>query len=402
VNGELVDFRQGMTQEQAEAVLTADAGWAKRHAVASLKKNGMENDEGKVEALTSLIYNVGSGAWGQSKAKKYLESGNVEDFMHEAFSEDVGFVKMNGEKMRGLVRRRAAEAELFAQANIREGGGGAPLMGSLSGTIVSTLKEIMPSFVSEAEAATPQAQALEEAKASMDRFEMAPRKPEAPARPEVVSPFGSPPVKPVPVTQEVSSGTELEGSALAGIIPSEFRMFASDILGFDDEKLGINYFGKDEQKAIKTVIGKAILRTRKAQGEDVKNGRVDYDTDWVSGQADVSMGSNKMFGGSELSVQRTLGDQTWVINDEGHVIVTDTYDFNEDKGALGTKADAMKKFGNVWDAAVKVKDGSLGLYGFVRQGIANSFGSSSADGKGSTFEFDLGPVEELLKGVGSQ
>ena len=128
INGEQVDYRKGLTQEQAEAVLNKDAKWAETHAVASLKKVGLDGDEGKVEALTSLIYNVGSGAWGKSKAKQYLEAGQVEDFMHEAFSEEVGFVKVNGEKLRGLVRRRAAEAQLFASANIDEGGGFSEMM----------------------------------------------------------------------------------------------------------------------------------------------------------------------------------------------------------------------------------------------------------------------------------
>ncbi len=128
INGEQVDYRKGLTQDQAEALLNKDAKWAETHAVASLKKVGLDGDEGKVEALTSLIYNVGSGAWGKSKAKQYLEAGQIEDFMHEAFSEEVGFVKVNGEKLRGLVRRRAAEAQLFASANIDEGGGFATMM----------------------------------------------------------------------------------------------------------------------------------------------------------------------------------------------------------------------------------------------------------------------------------
>ena len=128
INGEQVDYRKGLTQEQAEAVLNKDAKWAETHAVASLKKVGLDGDEGKVEALTSLIYNVGSGAWGGSNAKAYLEAGQVEDFMHEAFSEEEGFVKVNGKTLRGLVRRRAAEAQLFASANIDEGGGFATMM----------------------------------------------------------------------------------------------------------------------------------------------------------------------------------------------------------------------------------------------------------------------------------
>ena len=115
------NWREGLSDDAALAILDKDAGSAKNVALASLTKANMADDENKVQALTSLIYNVGSGAWGKSKAKKYLEAGNVEDFMHEAFSSEVGFVKINGDQSRGLVRRRAAEAQLVAQGNIDKG-----------------------------------------------------------------------------------------------------------------------------------------------------------------------------------------------------------------------------------------------------------------------------------------
>jgi len=116
-----VNWRQGLSEEDAMVLLNQDAGWAKKVAMSSLRKANMADDDNKVQALTSLIYNVGSGAWGKSKAKKYLEAGNVEDFMHEAFDKEIGFVKINGDISRGLQRRRAAEASLFAQGNIEQG-----------------------------------------------------------------------------------------------------------------------------------------------------------------------------------------------------------------------------------------------------------------------------------------
>ena len=115
------NYREGLTDEQSKAILDQDAGSAKRVALASLVKANLSEDDGKVQALTSLIYNVGAGSWAKSKAKKYLEAGNIEDFMHEAFSPEVGFVKINGDVSRGLVRRRASEATLFAQGNIDKG-----------------------------------------------------------------------------------------------------------------------------------------------------------------------------------------------------------------------------------------------------------------------------------------
>lgn len=190
INGKAVDFRKGLTQEQAQDLLNQDAGWAKDVAVASLAKVGLTGDEGKVQALTSLIYNVGSGAWGQSKAKKFLEAGQMEDFMHEAFSEDVGFVKINGEKSRGLVRRRGAEAALFASANINEGSGFGDMM-------AETLNMINPISSAAAAEITPQEaeqqMALQQANETLGRLSgvgPGPRKPEQEPK------FGIPPRKP--------------------------------------------------------------------------------------------------------------------------------------------------------------------------------------------------------------
>ena len=42
--------------------------------------------------------------------------------MHEAFDPEVGFVKINGEVSRGLVRRRGEEARLFGESDIAQGG----------------------------------------------------------------------------------------------------------------------------------------------------------------------------------------------------------------------------------------------------------------------------------------
>lgn len=120
-----VNYRNGLSQEDVDAILEKDVAWAKKVAMSSLNKVGLAQEEGKVEALTSLIYNVGSGSWGKSKAKRFLEAGNMEDFLHEAFSEEAGFVNINGEKSKGLTRRRAEEMALFtgdSQEDTVEGG----------------------------------------------------------------------------------------------------------------------------------------------------------------------------------------------------------------------------------------------------------------------------------------
>ena len=149
-----VKYADGLTEEQAVTLFTQDGEWAKGIAEDSLNKSGLELTPNRVEALTSLIYNIGSGSWGKSKAKQYLESGNIEDFMHEAFDPEVGFVKINGEVSRGLVRRRGEEARLFGESDIAEGGSFGTMMSDVLGKF-NPVSEATASTLPTAEA-TPQ------------------------------------------------------------------------------------------------------------------------------------------------------------------------------------------------------------------------------------------------------
>ena len=421
INGELVDYREGLSQDHAEAVLKADTQWAQTHASASLKKIGMEEDEGKLQAITSLIYNVGSGSWGSSKAKKFLEAGNIEDFMHEAFSEEAGFVNINGEYSRGLARRRKEEAGLFAQANINEGSPFSKMISEVLNTInpISTAqaaddpKGLPLPTQAESDAATAAAEPPREAtgapvdlttplntpEATGDPVDLTTPLNQPQVQPQEQGNFGTPPVKPTPprkppIIKSSAAPTSKEevDEVVTHFIPAEYRMFASDILGISDENLGKSYFSKGEQAAHKNIIGRAIKRTMLAQGDDTKQGRVDYDTDYQKGQSGVSSGSWQIFGNDEDSIQKTLGDMKWVINDEGRVIVTDTYDFND---ALPESATLSERLLHVSKWAGKTATGDTALYGFLRNGVARAFGSRP--GQGSNFSFDLGPVSELLK-----
>ena len=115
INGKDVNWKKGLTRQQGNDLLIQDAEWAKQIALASLIKADLHTNPNAVASLTSVIYNVGSGNWGKSQAKKALEAGHIEDFMHEAFNAEEGFVKVNGKVSRGLVRRRREEAQLFSE-----------------------------------------------------------------------------------------------------------------------------------------------------------------------------------------------------------------------------------------------------------------------------------------------
>jgi GH24 family phage-related lysozyme (muramidase) len=72
-------------------------------------------------AVLSLIYNVGEGAFGNSKALKHLNNGNFEEYLKEANDPDIGFTKTRDPKTgvkrknKGLINRRRAEGEMFSR-----------------------------------------------------------------------------------------------------------------------------------------------------------------------------------------------------------------------------------------------------------------------------------------------
>lgn len=67
----------------------------------------------ELDAITSLVYNIGIGALKKSKALQYLNEGNRLAFVQEAFHPDKGFVRANGTILKGLQNRRADEKRLF-------------------------------------------------------------------------------------------------------------------------------------------------------------------------------------------------------------------------------------------------------------------------------------------------
>lgn len=98
-----------ITKEEAEKRLSEDMQWA-RDAVTN--NVSVPLTDAQAAALTSLIYNIGEGAFKKSKALELLNSGDYEGFSEEAFG-DRGFVNAGGKRVQGLVNRRNRERELF-------------------------------------------------------------------------------------------------------------------------------------------------------------------------------------------------------------------------------------------------------------------------------------------------
>jgi len=113
IGNQLVEFKNGLTPQQVNQLYKQDTANARAVARKSLEKGKGSYTDNELQALTSLIYNIGQGMWGKSNAKKNLESGNISGFLKEAFDPKIGFVKTNKKIVKGLVDRRAKERRLF-------------------------------------------------------------------------------------------------------------------------------------------------------------------------------------------------------------------------------------------------------------------------------------------------
>ena len=96
-----------ISADEADRFLTADLERVRLQLMQSVK---VPVSEGQFKALLSFAYNVGAAAVKDSTLLKYLNAGKFEAAQRE-FSR---WVYSKGERLPGLVRRRAREADVFA------------------------------------------------------------------------------------------------------------------------------------------------------------------------------------------------------------------------------------------------------------------------------------------------
>lgn len=96
-----------ITEDEAEALLRKDVGRFE-DAVGKLVRVKLDQDE--FDALVAFSYNIGAGAFAESTLLKKLNAGDFGG----AYKEFARWNKAGGKVLKGLVRRRAAEAALFA------------------------------------------------------------------------------------------------------------------------------------------------------------------------------------------------------------------------------------------------------------------------------------------------
>ena len=101
---------QVITEAQAERFLRDDLEPIERQLTADLGEDGVLQCQ--FDALCSFCFNLGIGAYMKSTLRKYVKAGRDD----EADREFGKWVHAGGRVLPGLVRRRKAEAALYAQA----------------------------------------------------------------------------------------------------------------------------------------------------------------------------------------------------------------------------------------------------------------------------------------------
>ncbi|MFC2997353.1 lysozyme [Acinetobacter sichuanensis] len=105
INGIKVKKGDTCTEAQAKQYMASDL----KKFEAAVNKVQVPLNQNQFDALVSLTYNIGTGAFADSTLLKKL---NVGDYKGAAAQFDV-WVKAGGKRMQGLVNRRAKEKALF-------------------------------------------------------------------------------------------------------------------------------------------------------------------------------------------------------------------------------------------------------------------------------------------------
>lgn len=108
------DFSGGITLEQAQELLSKDTAVAQEAVNTYVTVPLTQN---QFDALCSFVYNVGTNAFKESTLLKLLNKKSY----YTAWEEFVKWDKAGGKVVEGLLRRRQAEAALFAEADTPTG-----------------------------------------------------------------------------------------------------------------------------------------------------------------------------------------------------------------------------------------------------------------------------------------
>lgn len=95
-----------ITEAEAEAILARDLGKYEDAVLSALNRQPTQN---QFDAMVSLCFNIGPGAFAGSRVVKAFNAGDMEA-AGQAF---LGWTRAGGAQLRGLKKRREAEKRLF-------------------------------------------------------------------------------------------------------------------------------------------------------------------------------------------------------------------------------------------------------------------------------------------------
>ena len=371
----LRDGKSKLTDREGRVLFEASAGAAER--LISSKFSDIDLKGYERLALVSLAYN--HPALIGPNLTKHVRAGDKEAVVDEIVN------RSNLHKIPGIANRRVAESEMFTGGHKDE----------QSDWSISDLLGIS---TAEASTMTSSDELIEKGRGIRvslnsevieglrDDDDDTPQGPTAPR------PRRKPSQEKVQQTaeQEMTGEERLEkhagGSILASIVPASIRSLASDVLGFDLENVrSEDYFSDEEKNAIRSVVQTSMKRTKR------KSGGVQY-KDYETGQSDVTFSGSigvlkTILSDPEYSIKTTLGQFSYRVDDRGHLVVTDRYNFNDAKKLQKQNPSFADKFSHWMEYASR---DDVGLYGMARR-MGALWGSKDNDG--AKFDIDLGPVE---------
>ena len=112
INGEAVDYKSGLTDEQINSLLKQDYDTAAAYAARNLQ-TWERLSQTQQAVVVDALFNLGAGQLKKSKAWKALNAGDWDGWLHEYADKDVGFVKVNDEFSPGLYARRQRAVRLW-------------------------------------------------------------------------------------------------------------------------------------------------------------------------------------------------------------------------------------------------------------------------------------------------
>jgi len=104
-------FAAGITEAEAEALLASDV---RRAELAVLRLINAPLTDGQFDALVSFVFNLGAAALQRSTLRRKVNRGEHAEVPGEL----ARWIFAGGQRRRGLIRRRAAEAQRYVAAMV--------------------------------------------------------------------------------------------------------------------------------------------------------------------------------------------------------------------------------------------------------------------------------------------